>query len=125
MPLRVLVVDDDDDIRKLLELSLGALEEVELVGQARDGGEAVEKVEVLRPDIVVMDLMMPNMDGAQATEMIKRLFPEVVVIGFTAMESDGLEKLVRAGATSVIEKTSFPRLMELIKTLRSGTDHQQ
>ena len=122
MPLRVLVVDDDEDIRKLLELSLSQFDDVELVGQAGDGTEAVEKVEVLRPDIVVMDLMMPNMDGAQATEMIKRLFPDVIVVGFTAMESGGLERLLRAGAASVIEKTSFPRLIDLISGFRSAGD---
>lgn len=114
MGIRVLIVDDDEDIRGLLELGLGALAGVDIVGRAVDGADALDQVESLGPDIVVMDLMMPNMDGAQATEMVKRLFPNVMVLGFTALQGNGSDRLLRSGADAVFEKTSFGKLIELI-----------
>ena len=116
----MLIVDDDEDIRQLLSVSLGAVQGIDLVGEAADGEKAVEQTGALAPDIVVMDLMMPAMDGAAATAEIRRLYPDVMVIGFTAHDAGGAERLLRAGAVSVIEKTSFPRLMDLILNLRNN-----
>src|SRR5687768_7995255 len=84
--IRILIVDDDESIRRLLVASLGVLDGIEVVGTAVDGVGALEQVASLRPDCVVIDLMMPRMDGAQATEEIKRRFPSVVVFGFTSMD---------------------------------------
>jgi CheY-like chemotaxis protein len=113
MAIRLLIVDDDNDVREMLTLALAGFSGIEVVGHATNGREAVEQAAELKPDVVVMDLLMPLMDGAEATVAIRKDDPDVMVVGFTAVESEDAGRLLRAGAVSVIEKTQFGRLIEL------------
>ncbi len=114
--MRILIVDDDSDIRQMVTFLLH-IPGVEVVGEAADGNEAIEAVERLRPDLVVMDYMMPVLGGAEATRRIKQIHPEVVVVGFTAADDEGIQSLLCAGAVAVIDKTNFASLLGVLDQL--------
>ena len=78
--IRVIVVDDHPMIRSGVEFSLFVLDDIELVGEADDGEAALHLCRVVQPDVVLMDLMMPDMDGIAATRAIRALFPQVLVL---------------------------------------------
>ncbi len=81
---RVLVVDDHAVVRQGLVALISTVADLEVVGEARDGEEAVERVEELRPDVVLMDLSMPGTDGAAATRRIRDVAPDVRVLVLTS-----------------------------------------
>ncbi len=86
--IRVLLADDQTLIRQGIRLLLEIEEDIEVVGQAANGREALEQVESVRPDVVLMDVRMPEMDGVEATRELGRRFPEVKVIILTTFEDD-------------------------------------
>jgi YesN/AraC family two-component response regulator len=97
--LRVLLVDDERDVRALLRLCISdRCEEVEVIEEAGNGLEAVQKATALRPDVVIMDLRMPIMDGIEATREIKRLTPSADVVVYS-VTSEHLDDIQKAGAT--------------------------
>ena len=104
--VRVLIVDDDSLVRQLLTEILTVYPDIEVIGQAATGDEAVSSVERLQPNIVIMDIRMPKMDGVAATREIKVRYPEVKVIGLTEY-ADGYngDALKRAGAIGVYHKS--------------------
>lgn len=109
--LRVLVAEDSPTVRALLVSVLGADPEIEVVGEARDGGEAVALTRRLRPDLVTMDVLMPRVDGFEATRqiMIEQPTPIVVVTG--AAEGAGATlamHALRAGALALVAKSPGP-----------------
>lgn len=119
--LRVLVVDDLPEIRYLLEVALSREAKVRLVGQAENGQQALEKIELLRPDLVVMDLQMPVVDGVEATRGIREQWPDVEVVGFTSSANvEGGDAMRAAGATASFEKNEMKELLELIRD-RAGS----
>lgn len=81
--LRILIADDSDSVRRILKDFLALRSDVEVCGEAVNGVEAVEKAKALAPDLVLMDLAMPEMNGAEATSVIKQTLPELSVILFT------------------------------------------
>ncbi|MFH0992064.1 MAG: response regulator transcription factor [bacterium] len=83
---RILIVDDHEDFRKTVEGFLKKFPTVEVVGEASDGEEAIQKVESLMPDIVLMDIAMPHCSGLEATRLIKQKWPNVKVIITTTFE---------------------------------------
>lgn len=104
-PIRVAIVDDHAVVRSGLATFLSAIDEFELVGEASNGAEAVRLCERLRPDVVLMDLMMPEMDGVTATRIIHQRFPETRVIALTSFPEDRLvEDVLHAGALSYLLK---------------------
>ncbi|MEU4194579.1 response regulator transcription factor [Kribbella sp. NPDC026611] len=108
-PVRLLLVDDDPLVRAGLTSMLGGATELELVGTAGDGRQAVDAVRDLRPDVVLMDIGMPTMDGVTATEAIRRRpgAPEVVML--TTFGSDEyLLRALRAGASGYLLKDAAP-----------------
>jgi DNA-binding NarL/FixJ family response regulator len=103
--VRVLLVDDYVQVRRELRTVLALVEDVEVVGEAQDGGEAIRQVEALRPDVVLIDLNMPVMDGYQATRQIKARFPACRVIALTIHgDETARERASQAGVDEFILK---------------------
>ena len=121
-PIRVLLVDDHSIMREGLQSMLAGSEELEVVGQARDGEEAVRAAAELSPDVVVMDVMMPNKDGVEACREIMDAAPDVRVIMLTAStEEDAVIEAVAAGATGYLQKVSgMDRLLDTIRQVAAG-----
>jgi DNA-binding NarL/FixJ family response regulator len=83
MPKRILIVDDSDTVRRVVRLSLESLTGYEVCGEAVDGVEAIEKARELKPDLILLDLAMPQMNGAEAASVLKARMPRVAIILFT------------------------------------------
>ncbi|WP_119153394.1 response regulator transcription factor [Caldimonas tepidiphila] len=120
--LRVLLADDHAVLREGLRLLVEAQPDMEVVAQAGGGREAVQLVERLRPDVVVMDVSMPDLDGAEATERLHASCPEVRVLALTRHADQGyLRRLLRAGATGyVLKKSAAEALVGAIRTVGDG-----
>ena len=120
--IRVLLVDDHSIMREGLQSMLAGSEELEVVGQARDGEEAVRAAAELSPDVVVMDVMMPNKDGVEACREIMDAAPDVRVVMLTAStEEDAVIEAVAAGATGYLQKVSgMDRLLDTIREVAAG-----
>ncbi len=117
-PIRVLVVDDHSIVRKGLISMLDREADIEVVGEASDGVEAVERVHELQPSIVVMDIDMPRMNGVEATRRIKQQFPETLIIGLSVYEEQHkMEEMRRAGASTYLRKGGDAETF--LKTIRS------
>jgi DNA-binding NarL/FixJ family response regulator len=117
--VRVLLADDLPDIRLVMRLLLEADGRVEVVGEARDGAEAVELTSELRPDAVVLDLRMPGMDGVQALPLIRDAAPGVVVVALSALPVGPMtDKAIDLGATYV-RKPDLRRVVNLVASLAS------
>ena len=100
-PIRVLVADDQRVVRDGLVLLLGLLPQVEVVGTAADGEEAVDQAAALRPDVVLMDLRMPRCDGVEATRRLREREPGIKVIVLTTYADDrSVIEALRAGAAA-------------------------
>lgn len=114
--LRVLIVDDIAEIRFLLEVGLSRQADVRLVGQAENGRQALEKADLLRPDLVIMDMQMPEMDGIATTVELTKRSPEIQIVGFTsAGEADRHDSMVRAGAVASFDKTEMKQLLQFVR----------
>jgi DNA-binding NarL/FixJ family response regulator len=106
-PVRVVVADDHQIVRDGLVALLGALDGIEVVGTAADGRDAVHVVGETLPDVVVMDIQMPQLDGIEATRFITRAHPEVRVVMLTMNEDDEtVMSAIRAGASGYLLKGS-------------------
>ena len=105
-PTRVLVVDDESLVRRILKQILASYQDLQLVGEAANGEEAIAAVARLQPDIVVMDIRMPALDGIAAARQIRAKAPHVKIIGLsehaTGFNTDAME---RAGAVGVYLKS--------------------
>ncbi|HZX00263.1 MAG TPA: response regulator transcription factor [Trueperaceae bacterium] len=107
--VRVLLVDDHTVVRKGLRLAFGLEDDLEVVGEASNGREALDLVESLEPDVVVMDLLMPVMDGVEATRTLRASHPEVEVVALTSVLEDRMVvDVVEAGAAGYMLKESRP-----------------
>jgi NarL family two-component system response regulator LiaR len=119
--IRVLICDDQDIVREGLATILGTAAEIEIVGTARDGEQALEMVGDTLPEIVLMDLKMPGMGGIAATERIRALFPHVKILVLTTYDADEwLFDAIRSGASGYLLKDT-PR-EDLIRAIQ-GTAH--
>ena len=117
LPIRVLLTDDHAIVRKGVRALLATERDIQVVGEASNGAEAVAQAEALCPDVILMDLMMPTLDGIEATRQITALFPSVRVIVLTSFAAD--EKVfpaIKAGALGYLLKDSGPE--ELIRAIR-------
>ncbi len=117
--IRVLVADDHAVVRQGLCSLLAGYDDIEVVGEAANGYEAVEMDRQLQPDIFVMDVTMPKLDGIEATRRIKQQHPATVVIGLSVHNSPQVEKEMRnAGAAAFLNKeTAVDQLYKTINTL--------
>jgi two-component system, NarL family, response regulator LiaR len=105
MPIKILLVDDHTVVRSGLSKFLMVNKDMKLVGEASDGAEAVQKVSLYKPDVVLMDLLMPGMDGITATREITRKYPQVKVIALTSFaEQNMVQGALQAGAVGYLQK---------------------
>lgn len=120
--LRVLLVDDHVLFRKGIASLLGSREEVEIVGEAGDGFEALEKARELMPDLILMDINMPRCDGLEATRLIKAEMPYVRIVMLTVSDQDDyLFEAIKAGAQGYLLKNLAPdELYELLSGVTRG-----
>ena len=116
--IKVLIVDDHRVVREGLSAILKNKENLDVVGEAQDGQEAVEHARTLDPDVVLMDVSMPRMGGVEATRIIKREFPHIGIIALTMYdEQQYIFDLVRAGATGYLLKDSDSA--QIVKAIQS------
>jgi NarL family two-component system response regulator LiaR len=120
--IRVLLVDDHDMVRQGLAVFLEAFDDLELAGEAENGAEAIRCCAAIRPDVVLMDLMMPEMDGVAATRAIRARFPATHVIALTSFQEDGLaQQALQAGATGyLLKNVSAGELAATIRAAHAG-----
>jgi len=104
-PIRIMIVDDHLMVRDGLKVFLSMCDDIEVAGEAEDGEQAVALCPQVEPDVVLMDILMPNMDGPTATEHIRAAFPDIQVIALTSFAEEQLVKrALQAGAISYILK---------------------
>lgn len=122
MSIRVLIVDDHAVVRQGLRIFLDMEPDFVIVGEAADGAAAVQLARQLRPDVVLMDLLLPVMDGVTATGHIRRELPDTEVIALTSvLENNSVFRAIQAGAIGYLLKdTEAPRLREAIKAAADG-----
>ncbi|MBI4461773.1 MAG: response regulator transcription factor [Acidobacteria bacterium] len=124
MPIRILVVEDHEPTRELIREYLARDSQLEVVAETSDGAEAVTLARQLRPDIVLMDLLLPGMSGRKATLLVKKACPTADVIILTSYAFEDLKQLARetpdmVGCAAFLEKREIPtRLLGVIKSLR-------
>jgi DNA-binding NarL/FixJ family response regulator len=120
--VRVLIIDDDDLMRAGLRGVLSSDASIEVVGEASDGRDAVYRTRLLQPDIVLMDVRMPDLDGISATRELLDAFPEVRVVIVTTFEQDDyIFGALRAGASGFLLKRTRPEeLVAAVHTVAAG-----
>ena len=120
--IKVLIADDQGLIRESLSIVLNIEEQLTVVGLAEDGKEAVQLCERLSPDVVLMDINMPNMDGVSATKLIKEQWPQIKVIILTSYQDvDYVVSALANGAEGYLLKSLHPRsLASSIRLVHSG-----
>lgn len=122
MPIRVLVADDHSMVRQGLEMYFDGDPEVVIVGEARNGDEAVGMARDLQPDVVLMDLLMPAMDGVEATRQMRLTYPHTHVVAMTSVvEESGVHRAIAAGAIGYVLKDTRPdELREAVLAAAAG-----
>jgi len=121
-PIRVLIVDDHPMVRKGLTSFLSVMEGLELLGDAKDGAQAVRWCEKSQPDVILMDLVMPGMDGVAAIRVIQERWPEIKIIALTSFqEEDLVHQALQAGALSYLLKdVAAEELEDAIRAAYAG-----
>ncbi len=122
MKTRVLIADDHPLLREALCQVFSRQKDMQVVGEASDGEEAVDLTAQLQPDVVVMDIMMPKIDGLEASKRIKKLAPNVAVLILTAYDDDTyVLGLLEAGAAGYLLKSARGQnLVEAVRAIRAG-----
>lgn len=125
MKIKVLIADDHTIVRAGLTALLGTEKDIEVVGEAKNGAEAVSNAVELHPDIVIMDLMMPKMDGVEATKELLRKAPSAKTILLTTYgTSDGIAHALKAGARgAVLKNADNSELAKAIRIVAQGGDY--
>ena len=120
--IRVMLVDDHNVVRSGLATFLRAYEDLELVGEAKNGFEAINLCHQKKPDVILMDLMMPEMDGIAATQAILEDYPDIKIIAMTSFEEEDLvQGVLAAGAISyLIKNVTSDELAKAIRDAASG-----
>ncbi|MBX3059531.1 MAG: response regulator transcription factor [Anaerolineae bacterium] len=121
-PIRLLLVDDHAVVRSGLRMLLQAQPDMRIVGEAESGAEAIHQVRLHRPDVVLMDIQMPDMNGIEATREIKKMSAGTAVLALTMHEDDQyFFEMLRAGASGYVPKRAAPdELVSAIRTVSQG-----
>lgn len=122
MGIRILIADDHHVVRRGLAFFLKTQKDIEIIGEAGNGSEAVELARTLKPDLILMDLVMPEMDGIQATKMIKTEMPEINIMMLTSFsDQDHVIPTLEAGASGYQLKDIEPdELINCIRKIMNG-----
>ena len=117
--VRTLVVDDSAFMRNILKKILSSTNKYVVVGEASNGKEAIEKVKELKPDLITMDIVMPEMDGIEATRRIKKEFPDIKIVMCTSVDQEKkMIEAIEAGADGYIVKPfQAPKILEQLNKL--------
>lgn len=120
--IRVLVVEDHEMMRQLIGNILAAEDDMEIVGEATDGLEAIEVVQEVAPDVVVMDLALPRLGGIQVMQKLKAMFPDIKVLFVSVYDQmDMVQGAVKAGARGYLQKQSiFKELIPAVRAVSKG-----
>lgn len=120
--IRILIADDHTLVREGLRSLIGTEQGMEVVGEAANGAEAVRRVELLRPDVVLIDLVMPEMDGIAAIARIKQIDPQARILALTSFsDDDKVLSAIKAGALGYLLKDSTPQeLLQAIRHVHQG-----
>jgi len=120
--IKLLLADDHAVVRSGLRMLLEAQPDMEIIGEAENGRETIEKVRTLQPDVVLMDIEMPGMNGIEATRQIKENMPKTAVLALTMYEDDQyFFEMLKAGAAGYIPKRAAPdALVNAIHTVQRG-----
>jgi len=120
--IRIMLVDDHAVVRSGLGAFLSVNPDLELVGEAENGEQAVVRANLLKPDVILMDLMMPVMDGVAATQAIKKQNPQIQIVALTSFQEDELvQNALKAGAVGYLMKNVTAReLAAAIKAAKDG-----
>ncbi|MDF2650510.1 MAG: DNA-binding response regulator [Paenibacillus sp.] len=119
---KVFIADDEILIRTGLEIVINAEEDMEVVGTAMNGSEALEKIIELHPDIILMDVRMPEMDGIQCAKKVKEHFPEALILILTTYNEEEyiIEGLANGASGYLLKGIDFPKLIETIRDALNG-----
>ncbi|WP_066189881.1 response regulator transcription factor [Gracilibacillus timonensis] len=121
--MKIIIVDDDEMVYESLQLLLSREQDIQVIGTANDGEEAIALCEALPPDVALMDIQMPGMDGIQATREIKKRWPQIRVMMLTTFEDEqNIRLALLAGAEGYLLKSAQPQDMaHQLRTLVSGS----
>jgi len=122
--IRILLVDNHPLVRRTIRTLLERSDDIDVIGEARDGAEALEQAAILQPDVVVMDVRMPQMDGLQATRAIRARQPEIAVVLISMYSAADLDESIhRAGGAAFVPKEAL--LAELVPAVRLAVAAEQ
>lgn len=122
MSIRILLVEDHPIVRLGLHMLINGELDVEIVGEAGTAKEALEAVDVLKPDVVVMDIGLPDLSGIDATSVIKQRHPETVILALTIYDDkEYFSKMLKVGGSGLVSKQAAPKeLLTAIRTTARG-----
>jgi DNA-binding NarL/FixJ family response regulator len=123
MTIRIVCVDDHAVIRSGLHMILDSVEDVNIIAEAETAGEAISLAEELKPDVILMDIHLPDMTGIEATKVIKEQHPEISVVALTINEDEEyFFKMLEAGASGYVPKRAAPE--ELLTAIRAAAEQE-
>jgi DNA-binding NarL/FixJ family response regulator len=122
MSIKVMIVDDHKLVREGLKAVFGQGDEVDVIGEAGSGEEAIEMVDKIKPEVILMDISMPGMNGIQATKLIRDTHPDAKIVILTMLDQEGyVYEAIKAGATGyMLKSTSSDELVKAIQTVYEG-----
>jgi two-component system response regulator NreC len=120
--LRILLVDDHAVVREGLRLLINTQADMEVVGEADDGSQVLQQAKALQPDVVIMDISMPQLNGVQATERLKAAYPRIKILVLSSYSDEAhIRQALASGASSyVLKRTIAEELIRAIRTVMSG-----
>jgi DNA-binding NarL/FixJ family response regulator len=123
--MRILIVEDHEIVREGVRVMLNSQSDMEVVGEASDGRMALRMATEMKPDIVVMDISMPDMNGLQATEKLKQQYPDMKIVTLTRHTDLGfLQQILAAGASGyVLKQSASKELLRAIRAVATGGKH--